>query len=129
MAKSAAPVVVHRSDEDDLLPKPSLFISSPYSRGKQLLQAVSVLNERRNIFRLQPKGGSIPLSQNLRLVLSQISRNEILANKVLLLHLVTVADHKPNRPFQRIQEAIEVRCDMSARSTGAQHNDLHRIYP
>lgn len=98
----------------------------PGSGLDQLLQLFRTLNEVRNIGCLQAEHIGVPLRHHTGLVLAQVGLGEILAHQVLFLHDVAVADNKLYRAFQGIQQAVEVRGDVSPGPSGADHHDFDR---
>ena len=118
-------VVVHRADQNDLLPDELCAIYPPVVRLQQTPQVILLLYKGRYILRLQPKYCGVPLSKHFRLVFSQIGLDEILPYQVFLLYNIAVADDEPYRTFQGVQQAVQVGRDMAPGSARAKLDDLH----
>ena len=126
MAELTGLVVVHRADQNDLLPDKLCAIYPPVVRLYQTPQVILLLYKGRYILRLQPKYCGVPLSKHFRLVFSQIGLDEILPYQVFLLYNIAVADDEPYRTFQGVQQAVQVGRDMAPGPARAQHDDLDR---
>ena len=127
VAELPALVVVHRANQKDLLCDRGITMLIPVSfRGHQGLQPRFVFDERGYILGLQPKDGSIPLGQDLGLVFAQVRRDEVLPHQVLFLHHVAVTDNETDRPFQGVEQTVQVGRNVPAGAAGAQHDDPDR---
>ena len=128
VAELARPIVVHAAEQDHhfrSVPIPK-SVGLPQVRRNQRHQLRERLDEIGDVFCFHTKDCGIAFCQNTGFVFSEIRRDKILPVKVLQLHNVPIADHKARWAVQHVQQAIEVRSDIAARSSCAQHHDLDR---